>query len=66
MESVLEKRINYTREDMATMELVLEHFNETGKGFTKKRDEIKERLKSDSMEIWAQRFDMLHQQTMTS
>ncbi len=65
MENVLEKRIKYTREDLTTMELVLEHFKETGKGLAKKRDEIEERLKSDSMELWAQRFDILHQQTMS-
>jgi hypothetical protein len=65
MENVL-KRIKYTRQDLAAMEVVLEHFKETGKGFAKKRDEIEERLKSDSMELWAQRFDILHEQTMTS
>jgi hypothetical protein len=53
-------------EDLAAMELVIEHFKETGKGFAKKRDEIEERLKLDSVELWAQRFDILHQQTMTS
>jgi hypothetical protein len=66
MENVLEKRIKYRMEDLATMELVIEHFKETGKGFAKKRDEIEERLKLDSVELWAQRFDILHQQTMTS
>jgi hypothetical protein len=60
IENVLEVRIKYTREDLETMDLVVEHFKKTARVFSKKRNEIEQRLKSDPLELWAQRFDILH------
>jgi hypothetical protein len=62
IENVLEVRIKYTREDLETMDLVVQHFKKTARVLAKKRDEIEERLKSDPLELWAQRFDVLHNQ----
>jgi hypothetical protein len=44
------------------MDLVMQHFKRTARVLAKKRDEIEEQLKSDPLELWARRFDILHNQ----
>jgi len=48
----IENKKKYTRQDLATIDLALDHINEMGIVLAHQRDVMVERLKSDSSELY--------------
>jgi hypothetical protein len=48
----IENKMKYTREDIATMDLAVTHIKETATVLKHQTDEMEERLKSDSFDLY--------------